>query len=406
MSRQGVAPSAGLWSLRITAGFSGAIDVAGERWLGDRGFIGGTPVGTRHPITGTGTTVLYKHARVGMSGYNIKIAARGTYAVVLHFAEIQGLRPGRRVFDVAAQGVVRLRAVDIALAAGDYHAYLRMFAVPVTGHTLKLRFIRRLGQPLVSGIDVVRMSARLARKVEFDDEFGGPPGLGPNPRKWSFDTGAWDADAGEEEYYTRRRRNAALDGAGHLVITAMPDTVGLGEQRPYSSARIQTFGKFRFTYGLAEARMMVPAGPGLWPAFWMVGSRTYSAHAWPMSGEIDVMELLGKQPEVAYGHIVGPDRRDRPYSIGRGVDAASSLAAGYHTYSLLWLPNGVQFMLDGRPYFSTSPADLPAGDRWVANQPNVLILDLAVGGTWPGDPDATTRFPAELGVDWVRVLSR
>ncbi|MGO9956132.1 MAG: malectin domain-containing carbohydrate-binding protein [Solirubrobacteraceae bacterium] len=401
--------------VRIAAGGQGLRDAGGRAWIADAGYVGGAAVSTGQRVVGTASPELYEHARLGMRAYLVRVPAPGAYAVVLHFAEIADATAGRRVFDVTAQGRTELRAVDIAAAAGQNTAYSLAFTTVVTDGTLHLGFIAIAGRPIVSGIDVELLSAWTgASRLLFDDEFDGPAGSPPDPRLWNDDIGGDGWGNHELEYYTGRRRNVSLDGHGQLVITAFHETyVGAdGVTRHYTSARLQTYGRFAFRYGLVEARIMLPAGQGLWPAFWMLGEDAYRDHDWPRSGEIDIMEMHGNEPDVASAHLIGPLAAGAEprgvvqdfYNPGQSVKSTSSLADAYHVYAALWLPNGVEFLLDDRPYFTITPADLPPTSHWVADRPNFLLLNLAIGGD-AGSPDAGTHFPAEMKVDWVRVTS-
>jgi beta-glucanase (GH16 family) len=237
----------------------------------------------------------------------------------------------------------------------------------------------------------------------WSERFNGPAGARPNPHRWNFDIGGgvWGND--ELEYYTARRANAKLDGHGHLVITARaePYTGGDGVPRSYTSARLQTFHKFQFEYGLMEARIKVPAAPGLRPAFWMLGAEAYKPHGWPGSGEIDAMEVLGSEPDVVKGTLHGPWPW-APHGVGSSLRSSTSLAASFHVYGVEWAPNRISFMLDGSVYETVTPADLSSGAAWPFQHPFILLLDVAVGGVATGIPQPST-LPAKMIVDWIRV---
>lgn len=241
----------------------------------------------------------------------------------------------------------------------------------------------------------------------WSDEFGGPNGSPVDPAKWSFNIGGGGWGNNELESYTSRTANAALqDGA--LVIRALkesytgPDNI----TRNYTSARLLTQNKFTQTYGRFEARIKIPYGQGIWPAFWMLGDNIDSAQ-WPNCGEVDIMENIGREPSIVHGTLHGPG-----YSGGDGISASYSLPPSqkfsddYHTYAVEWEPNVLRFYVDGLLYKTRTPADLPAGKAWVFNHPFFIILNLAVGGFWPGNPDATTVFPQQMLVDYVRVYQR
>jgi beta-glucanase (GH16 family) len=240
-------------------------------------------------------------------------------------------------------------------------------------------------------------------KLVWSDQFDGPAGTPPPASKWVHDVGAYGAPDNELETYTDSPANASDDGHGNLAIVARRQTVTGpdGLTRNYTSARLETQGLFSATYGLIEARMKIPAGTGLWSAFWLLGN-SINAAGWPSCGEIDVMETLGQDPFAVRGTIHGPDGRSG-YSRGRDLESASSLASGFHVYGVSWSPNSITWLLDGIPYATVTSADLAPGQAWVFNQPFHLVLNLAVGGNWPGPPNAYTQFPATLLVNWVRV---
>jgi beta-glucanase (GH16 family) len=239
----------------------------------------------------------------------------------------------------------------------------------------------------------------------WSDEFNGAAGTVPNPASWNYDLGNKEADGWgnhELEYYTSSARNAQQDGNGMLVITAEkatnPGPCWNGAPCGYTSARIHTSGKVNFTYGKVEARMKLPAGAGIWPAFWSLGQ----TGQWPASGELDIMEFVGKTPNTVYGTAHGTG-----YSGAQGINKpynfSGPVADDFHTYTLIKRPNEVIWQVDGVEYHRITPASLPAGAPWVFEKPFFVILNLAIGGDWPGSPDSATVFPAQMKVDWVRV---
>jgi beta-glucanase (GH16 family) len=239
----------------------------------------------------------------------------------------------------------------------------------------------------------------------WSDEFSGPAGSAPDPSKWSIQTGGGGWGNEELEYYTARAANVSLDGHGHLMITARREsyTGGDGVTREFTSARLQTKGLFATTYGRIEARMRLPAGAGLWPAFWALGSDIEDV-GWPACGEIDVMESLGSDPFTLHGSLHGPEEgAPRGYTLTASAHSPSSLASGFHDYGVLWTPSAITFTFDGRPYSVRTRASLSPEQEWVFNEPFFLLLNLAVGGNWPGAPAPSTRFPATMLIDWVRV---
>ena len=243
--------------------------------------------------------------------------------------------------------------------------------------------------------------------LAWSDEFNQPTGSPPEASRWVYDLGGSGWGNNELETYTADRANASivLDPAavdGHaLAIRALRTVTG-----GYTSARLKTSGKFSFTYGRVEARMKLPFGRGIWPAFWLLGD-TLGHVDWPACGEIDIMEQLGHDPGRVHGTLHGPG-----YSGANGPTASTvlpdgaSLSDAYHTYAIDWTPGRIEWSLDGIVYSVRTAAQLPADKRWVYDGPMFLLLNLAVGGNWPGRPDSSTTFPQVLLVDYVRVYER
>ncbi len=244
--------------------------------------------------------------------------------------------------------------------------------------------------------------------LSWSDEFEGPAGATVDATKWTFDLGGGGWGNQELESYTDRPKNAHLSGEGSLVIEVLRESwVGAdGIGRDYTSARLKTQGPFSQTYGRFEARLKLPFGQGLWPAFWMLGTDISSA-GWPACGEIDIMENIGREPGIAHGTLHGPG-----YSGAAGPGAAFSLPAGqrfadaFHVFAVEWEREVVRWYVDGQLYETQTAASLPAGSRWVFDHPFFLLINVAVGGSWPGSPDATTVFPQQMLVDYVRVYRR
>ncbi|WP_406205928.1 family 16 glycosylhydrolase [Kitasatospora sp. NBC_01560] len=238
----------------------------------------------------------------------------------------------------------------------------------------------------------------------WNDDFDGPAGSAVDPAKWTLENGGSGNGNHELQYYTGGTNNAALDGQGHLVITAKRNTdQGLGcwyGTCQYTSARLNTARTFTQAYGHFESRIKIPRGQGIWPAFWMLGNDIGTA-GWPTSGEIDVMENIGREPGTVHGTIHGPG-----YSGAGGIGAPYSLPAGqsfadaFHVFAVDWSPSAITWSVDGRAYQTRTTADL-GGNRWVYDHPFFLILNLAVGGDWPGNPDGSSAFPQTMVVDYV-----
>ncbi|QKS89260.1 glycoside hydrolase family 16 protein [Curtobacterium flaccumfaciens pv. flaccumfaciens] len=229
------------------------------------------------------------------------------------------------------------------------------------------------------------------------DEFDGPAGSAPNPGIWRYDLGAGGWGNAELQTYTDSRRNAALDGAGNLVITAHREADG-----SYSSARLKSESTYTAQYGRIEARIRIPRGQGIWPAFWMLGADIGQV-GWPACGEIDVMENVGYEPGIVHGTVHGPG-----YSGAQGISAAYTNPSGiafaddFHVYGVDWRPGSITWTVDGVAYRTVTRADVGSAP-WVLDKPFFVILNVAVGGNWPGSPDASTRFPQQMTIDWLRV---
>ncbi|HEX8492531.1 MAG TPA: glycoside hydrolase family 16 protein [Pyrinomonadaceae bacterium] len=248
-------------------------------------------------------------------------------------------------------------------------------------------------------------------RLVWSDEFDGALNSRIDPAKWTAQIGGNGWGNQELEYYTDSKSNAYLNGRGSLVIKAQKETLPLefvcwyGPCR-YTSARLFTKKKFTQAYGRFEARIKLPFGQGIWPAFWLLGDNIDTV-SWPACGEIDIMENIGREPSIVHGTLHGPG-----YSGDKGIGATFTLPRGrrvaddYHSFAIEWEPNVIRWYMDGKLYGTKTPADLPAGTKWVYDHPFFIILNLAVGGAWPGSPDETTIFPQTMLVDYVRVYRR
>jgi len=259
---------------------------------------------------------------------------------------------------------------------------------------------------LTSAQEKVAPSER-GRKLVWSDEFNGTDGSPVDTSKWVLEVGGngWGND--ELEYYTARSDNSFQQG-GNLVIKAVQEkyTGQDGVTRDYTSARLKTLGKFSYEYGRFEARIKIPQGQGIWPAFWMMGD-DIAKKDWPSCGEIDIMENIGKEPSLVHGTIHGPG-----YSGDKGIGASYGLpndqrfADDFHVYAVEWEKKAIRFYVDDHLYTTRTPAELPKGTKWVYNHRFFLLLNVAVGGGWPGNPDSTSIFPKTMLVDYVRVYKR
>src|ERR1700751_2731826 len=244
-------------------------------------------------------------------------------------------------------------------------------------------------------------------KLVWSDEFNGANGSAIDTSKWVMETGGKGWGNKELEYYTDRAQNLFLQD-GNLVIRALKEkyTGPDGISRKYTSGRMKTQGKFSLQYGRFEARIKIPAGQGMWPAFWMLGD-DISKVGWPASGEIDIMENIGKQPGIIHGSIHGPG-----YTGDVGIEAPYHLpddqrfADDFHLFAIEWDQQSISFYVDQNLFVTRTRADLRPGWKWVFDKPFFVIVNLAVGGNWPGKPNSSTVFPADMLVDYVRVYQR
>lgn len=228
------------------------------------------------------------------------------------------------------------------------------------------------------------------------DEFDGDA---IDEANWTYDLGAGGWGNGEAQFYTDRPENARLEN-GMLVIEARQERY---EESYYTSARLKTQGLQEFQYGRIEARLRVPAGRGLWPAFWMLGSN-FGTVGWPDCGEIDIMEYIGREPDLILGTIHGPG-----YAGALGLSHWNrqdyDIADDFHTYAVEWDEDQITWFYDGDEYGSYALTDVGTRE-WVFDQPFFIIFNLALGGTLPGPIGLDTVFPAQYLVDYVRVFQK
>ena len=231
----------------------------------------------------------------------------------------------------------------------------------------------------------------------WSDEFDGPDGSAVNSDKWVTEIGnnrGWGNN--ELQYYTDSLDNCRVED-GNLIITAIQEEDGF----QYTSARIKTKGKFEFQFGKVEMRAKLPQGMGIWPAFWMLGS-DIDVNPWPQCGEVDIMEHVGRLPDVIHGTMHGPEYHGN-MGIGKSVTSESSIYENYHTYAVEWENDTIRWYFDDVQYHQVIRDKLPTTYTWVFNQDFFLLVNLAVGGNWPGKPDDTTVFPQTYTIDYIRV---
>lgn len=248
-----------------------------------------------------------------------------------------------------------------------------------------VRCIRIALVGLIAASTTLPGSASAASQVF--DNFDGSAGSAPDPALWGYITGGgWDRGL-----QTYRSANAVLDGQGNLAIRAVRGGSG------YESGRVETKNRMNLGYGTVTARIKMPTGQGLWPAFWLLGS---GEDGQPESAEIDIVELVSNATTY-YTTIHGPDSGGDYYQV-QFTGSVGDLSTGFHEYWVRHVPDAITVGIDSTTLGTFRPESLPPGGHWVYNQPMYAILNLAVGGDWAGPPDASTVFPATMLVDWFR----
>jgi beta-glucanase (GH16 family) len=262
--------------------------------------------------------------------------------------------------------------------------------------------------PVGASMDAAHDAAVDGWVLTWSDEFDQPDGSAVDPSKWNQLDAAATSNM-ELEYYTGGTANAVVEN-GMLVITVRTEgasqyTCSYGPCL-YTSARLNTLGKFAQQYGRFEARIQIPRGQGLWPAWWMEGSDKPMV-GWPACGEIDIMENIGRTPSTDYGSMHGPGDAGAYDLTGNiSLPDGGALADDFHVYAVEWDRTAVHFFLDQTEFETRVPSDLPPGQPWEFDKPFFLILNVAVGGNWPGNPNASTQFPQTMLVDYVRVYAK
>ena len=227
----------------------------------------------------------------------------------------------------------------------------------------------------------------------------------PNAAMWTYDIGDGTAEGipgwgnNELQYYTDRPENVIVEDGVLKIIARQESFEGSG----YTSARIKTEGLFQQQYGRFEARIKLPWGQGMWPAFWMLGDDDGGTVSWPQRGEIDIMENRGSEPTLINGTVHGPG-----YSGGQSITKAFELDndrfdTGFHIFGIEWNEGYINFYVDDVLYNQITPADVPG--EWVFDDEFFIIMNVAVGGNYGGPPNANTVFPQTMEVDYVRVYS-
>ena len=239
--------------------------------------------------------------------------------------------------------------------------------------------------------------------LTLSQEFDGPAGTPPDPTVWTYDVGGGGWGNNQLEFDTDRVENVSMDGNGNLQIIARREDFG---GREYTSGRIKTENLFEQTYGRFEARIKLPAGQGVWPAFWMLGAN-FDEVGWPQCGEIDIMEFRGQEVGRVFGSMHGPGYSGAdPISSHFRLPDGESFADDFHVFAVDWDPGQVRYSVDGEVYQIISTAAVADRGDWVFDEPFFILVNLAVGGNFVGPVGRNTEFPAVMLIDYVRVFER
>jgi len=231
----------------------------------------------------------------------------------------------------------------------------------------------------------------------WQDEFDGNE---LNQNDWSYEIGAGGWGNNELQYYTDRADNSRVQD-GNLIIEAKQESFSGSN---YTSARLITSGKQSFTWGRVDIRAILPEGQGVWPALWMLGENIWTI-GWPACGEIDIMELVGHEPSTVHGTAHwGPQGQTFSNNAGTGfnLSGGEKFSDKYHVFSIIWEPGKIKWLVDDQQYFQIENADINEAYRF--DDEFFFIFNIAVGGNWPGSPDASTQFPQQMIVDYIRVF--
>lgn len=349
--------------------------------------------------TGGGYNVGWIEANEWLAFNGLSIPANGSYTVRLRVASPSG-----------ATASVDLNSGTIVL--GD-------FAIPATGgwqnwttvtRTVNINagnyslgvFARTAGWNF-NWIEIV--SNTTGRTLVWSDEFNSI-----SSSNWTFETGGGGWGNNELQFYTGGQnafiQNDNSAGGNVLVIEARRENPANYNcwygSCTYTSSRMITRGKRSFQYGRIEARMKLPQTQGIWPAFWMLGNSMGVTAEWPAAGEIDIMEHVGYEPTVTHGALHGPGYSGNTPFTGTHYLPHSADAA-YHVYAIEWTANDISWYVDNTRFYTISRATVQTRGNWVYDQPFWILLNVAVGGNWPGSPNGGSVFPQRLYVDYVRV---
>ena len=241
-------------------------------------------------------------------------------------------------------------------------------------------------------------------ELAWSEDFDGPVGSPPAASTWTAELGAGGWGCDQRQWYTDSAANASITADGHLTVVGRQDGIvnesGDIVAGSITSARLMSKDKVTVTYGRIAARIRVPAGLGMWPAFWMLGSDIDEV-GWPGCGEIDVMEYVGSDPTRVHGTVHGPGYAGLEHGIGKAYDTGTDLASGFHVYAVDWTANQITWLIDDTVYSQLTPAEVPG--PWPFTHPFFLVINLAIGGAWPGNDTDNPALPAHMLIDWIHV---
>ena len=367
--------------------------------------LAATPKKTSTSAAALTTTVTKTVASAGRYTVVVTVAAPAAAETVSVFvgSSVQRNVPISPGFNAALAFYARFRDRSFKVRAVASSAPVRLTvaaarqlaqSTPPTGAT---------GATGTAGITITAPSRGPYRHLVWSDEFNGPAGTPPNASNWTAETDG-GCGTGTLSTDTLALANASLNGHGDLGINAYENATAAGAPT-YTAAQLDTNNKVSFSYGEIEARIALPRGSGLCSGFWMVGNSP-NGGCFPRCGEIDVMEAVTLLPTTVFGTLHGPVIGSGNYQQWQqAVTAPTPFAGTFHTYGLIWQPGRLTWTLDGVPYGTATPKQLPPSAQWVFNgNPFHILLSLAVGG-WPGAPAAGASFPATMRVDWVRLYN-
>ena len=340
--------------------------------------------------------------------FPIVLSVTSTRDVVLHY-ETRGITATAGEDFLADSGSVTLSAgvaqavIEVPIVVDNIKEDDEQFKVVLTGAknaTFANGFQQAIGtiknDDSVLGVTSEGYTAANTyegKTLVWSDEFDGDA---INLDNWTYDLGGHGWGNQELQVYTNSSDNAYVAN-GNLMIVAED------EGSHYTSARLKSIGLQEFQYGRVDVRAVLPQGQGIWPAIWMLGANFPSA-GWPACGEIDIMELIGSSPNVVHGTVHYGDSYQSHQYVGNGtsIGFAETFSDEFHVFSIEWNEEGIEWFLDDVPFFSVDN-DVSGSQNYPFHEPFFFIMNVAVGGLWPGYPDATTSFPQFMAVDYVRV---